>query len=464
MHRSLPFPVPDPGPVPTGAEAAAPPLHVVTSEAFQTLLERALHAGPADRLIGQFVDSPAATWRGTRLGVLRAGLAWQVLSGHLASEGWEVRGAVSLNQRREAPVTPILTALRLGESEWLELPKDLYLFLERNDPNAGPRPGAGPMRAVLHFDADFDYSPPSAGIRVFTAGDGIAFLESWFAATRRQNGLRGRSLRANGRLLESEGPAPEWERLFLAPEVRERLDFALRRFAAARDPRLAAAGLRARGGLILAGPPGNGKTSVGRLLAASSPCTFIWATPSDLADDDAVRELFELARWLAPAILFLEDLDLVAEGRARGFPSSALGQLMTELDGAPGDHPLFTIATTNRLAVIEEALRNRPGRFDQVIELGPPDARLRRRFLAARFRDCTLAETDLTWLGNRLDGASGAEIEEVCNAALFLAHEAASESPATAEPVAVTRTHLAEAVGLLRRQPDNPVAGFGKEA
>ncbi|HSM51026.1 MAG TPA: ATP-binding protein [Thermoanaerobaculia bacterium] len=463
MHRSLPFPQPAPGPVPVPleTEGTAPPLHHRSSAAFQSFLQRSLHAMPVDRLIGQFVDSPAGTWRGTQLGALRAALAWRALPAFLASEGWEALGSMSWQFRKETVEIPTLAALRLGESEWLELPNNLFVFLEQGACGEDRPPGSAAKRAVLHLVAFLECSPPHAEIRIYGDADGVPFLERWFAATRRENALRGRSLRADGRLLESEGPAPDWERLFLDPRVRERLDFALRRFAAARDPRLAAAGLRARGGLILAGPPGNGKTSVGRLLAATAPCTFLWATPSDLGDDDAVREVFALARWLAPAILFLEDLDLVAEGRGRGFTSSALGQLMTELDGAPGDHPLFTIATTNRLAVVEEALRNRPGRFDQVLELGPPDDGLRRRFLGARFRDRALAEPDLAWLSRRLDGASGAEIEEVCNAALFLAHEAAPSAPDVPEPVAVLRPHLEEALGLLRRKPDNATAGFG---
>ncbi|MCL4839617.1 MAG: hypothetical protein KJ058_16820, partial [Thermoanaerobaculia bacterium] len=172
MHRSLPFPQPAPGPVPAPleTEGAAPPLHQRSSAAFQSFLQRSLHAMPVDRLIGQFVDSPAGTWRGTQLGALRAALAWQALPAFLASEGWEALGSMSWQFRKETVEIPTLAALRLGESEWLELPNNLFVFLERRADGEDRPPGGRAKRAVLHLFAQLDCSPPHAEIRIYSDG------------------------------------------------------------------------------------------------------------------------------------------------------------------------------------------------------------------------------------------------------------------------------------------------------
>ncbi len=248
----------------------------------------------------------------------------------------------------------------------------------------------------------------------------------------------------------------EDERLFLPGLLRERLDFAVRRFTSPATQRL---GLRRRAGLILAGPPGTGKSSIGRELAESLSCTFLWVTPADLQKPDHVHEVFEIARWLAPTVIFLEDLDLIAQSRDRGFRNDLLGPLMNELDGAAGDQPILTIATTNRLEVVEEAVRNRPGRFDQILEIGPPDAETRRRLLGHRLRHVGVADEDLDWAVERLDGSTGAQIEEVANGAIAAA--VLEREGEAMERVEVLRVHLLCALDLVGRAPERRTAGFG---
>ena len=465
---SAPVPFQKPAESPFGRAAhASAPLYARTSETFERFVRKALTQPPLQRLIDGFLQCPTSAAHGVTVGTLRTALCWRALPDFLAAGGWEVLGSTAWNIGPEGRgSTPSFQMVRQSPTEWIEVPENLFVFLERygdGGERGAPVATEAPERAILHVVCD-PRGPMSATLELFAATARPEFFEAWFEHTRRDNPLRGRVLKANGRFLLTDGPEPDWDRVFLDETVRSRLDFALRRFAGGDRRKLAELGVRARGGVILAGPPGNGKTSIGRVLAATSPCTFLWATPGDLSDEDAVREVYELARWLSPCIVFLEDLDVIAEARGRFGASGSLRQLLTELDGAPGDHPILTIATTNRLSVVEEALRNRPGRFDQVLEVGPPDARVRHRFLTARLRDCTLAEGDLDWLVRRLDGASGAEIEEACNGALFLAHElAGKQGGATDAPLTITRGQLTEALEVLRRDPDAPVAGFGKE-
>jgi cell division protease FtsH len=150
------------------------------------------------------------------------------------------------------------------------------------------------------------------------------------------------------------------------------------------------------------------------------------------------RRFSARTRLLAPTVLFLENLDLLAHDRELGRAGGrALGELMNQLDGVGGDQHVFTLATTNRLEVVEKALRNRPGRFDRVIEVPPPDAASRLAFLRWRLGPHGLAEDDLAWLTQRTDGETGAALEELANTALFVALEGAEgQQPGPGEPAA----------------------------
>ena len=134
---------------------------------------------------------------------------------------------------------------------------------------------------------------------------------------------------------------------------------------------------------------------------------------------------------------------------------------MNQLDGVGGDHRVLTIATTNRLEVVEEAMRNRPGRFDQVIEVESPSADLRASYFEHRFRQCAIEPADLRYLVSKLDGATGAELEEIANVAI--ASALFEGGPAAPRPV-VRRSQIQLAISDLGRRPERSTAGFGAEA
>ncbi|MCL4806257.1 MAG: hypothetical protein KJ062_00450 [Thermoanaerobaculia bacterium] len=121
---------------------------------------------------------------------------------------------------------------------------------------------------------------------------------------------------------------------------------------------------------------------------------------------------------------------------------------------------MLTVATTNRLDVVEEAVRNRPGRFDEIIEIAPPDATLRLGLLRHRFRLCVVDESDLARIAERLDGATGAEIEEVSNRVITAS---LTRAGAAAERPVVSATDLDVALSDVRHRPRRPVPGFGGE-
>jgi cell division protease FtsH len=174
-------------------------------------------------------------------------------------------------------------------------------------------------------------------------------------------------------------------------------------------------------GLILKGKPGTGKTLICKVLAHLGDCTFIWVTPKHLTNSRSVSYLCELARELSPSILFLEDIDLYGESRSTNSNNCLLGELMNQLDGLVENHYVIVIATTNKIEGMEEALRNRPGRFDRVIDIPVPDFEGRLSMLEIYSKQYKLENVDLKAIANQTNGFTGAHIKELVTTAVIAA-------------------------------------------
>lgn len=428
---------------------SAVPIHRRQSEAFAKLVDIERGSSMTDRILSHFLGVEKPARLGSTLGPLRCGLAWSELPRFLEAEGWSVEGSFGVTPFGGEVGLPSLRRIELGGHERLDIPSNLCLFLSR-----------GPERLALQFEEEKGGGSIRIAIRVSSNNDDSALLESWFESVRQQNGLRGRCLFPSGKTLDRRG-LRDGELLFVSSDTRRRLDSARDRFLGSVSEHLLRLGVRQRVGLILSGAPGTGKTSLCRELSGALDCTFLWVTPGDFEDLADVGETYALARWLAPTVVVLEDLDMIAESRERGNQSRLLGELMNQLDGVGGDHRLLTIATTNRLDVVEEAIRNRPGRFDEVIEITSPDAALRLALLRHRFRLCEVVESDLACLAERLEGATGAVIEEVSNRVIAAS---LTHSGSTVERPVVSASDFDVALSDVRRRPNRVAAGFGADA
>ena len=185
------------------------------------------------------------------------------------------------------------------------------------------------------------------------------------------------------------------------------LTFAIQR------PALRALGLSTQKGLLFHGPPGTGKTHCIRYLAGCLPGhTTLLITSEEMG---ALPEYMTLARLLQPAMVVIEDADLIARDRsARGDACDEvlLNRLLNELDGLRERADVFFILTTNRPQTLEPALASRPGRIDQTIEFPLPDEPLRRRLVTLYARGLPLPAALAADLARRTDGASPAFIKE----------------------------------------------------
>jgi SpoVK/Ycf46/Vps4 family AAA+-type ATPase len=174
-------------------------------------------------------------------------------------------------------------------------------------------------------------------------------------------------------------------------------------------------------GLILKGIPGTGKSLLGKIICQNVDCTFIWVTPKYLTNSLNVSLICDLARELSPSVLFLEDIDLYGENRSLNSNNSLLGELMNRLDGLVENHYVIVIATTNQPDVLEEALRNRPGRFDRLLDIPLPDLDGRLKMLQLYTQNVKLEEMDLMEIASKTDKFTGAHIKELVNTATMLA-------------------------------------------
>ncbi len=177
---------------------------------------------------------------------------------------------------------------------------------------------------------------------------------------------------------------------------------------------LLAAGQHLKRGLLLYGPPGTGKTHTVRyLLGQMTGYTRLVLTGRSLA---AVGGVTDLARLLQPAVVVLEDVDLVAEDRSFGPASSpVLFDLLDAMDGAAPDADLLFLLTTNRADLLEPALAARPGRVDVAVEIALPDGPARQRLLALYGHNVPLmlTEEDLRLAVERTEGVTASFLREL---------------------------------------------------
>ncbi len=181
---------------------------------------------------------------------------------------------------------------------------------------------------------------------------------------------------------------------------------------------LAALGVRPARGVLLAGPPGCGKTLAARALATESRMNFLHVRPPTLLSrylgeaERAVAELFERARATAPALIFFDEFDALAPRRTGRDPTldRIVAQLLTEFDGLAGHPGVVVLAATNRPAAIDQAL-TRPGRFDVVVRFALPDAAARQAILAAHLKGrAASADVDTAVLAAATPDFSGADL------------------------------------------------------
>ena len=194
-----------------------------------------------------------------------------------------------------------------------------------------------------------------------------------------------------------------------------------------------AMGARIPKGVLLVGPPGTGKTLLAKAVAGEAGVQFLSISGSDFVElyvgvgAGRVRDLFEQAKKVAPAIIFIDEIDAVGRQRGSGLGGGhdereqTLNQLLVEMDGFGSNEGVIVMAATNRADILDNALL-RPGRFDRQVYVGLPDIRGREAILKIHAKDKQLAEdVDLNSIAKGTPGFAGADLENLMNEAALLA-------------------------------------------
>merc|ERR1719356_1146094 len=192
-------------------------------------------------------------------------------------------------------------------------------------------------------------------------------------------------------------------------------------------------GCRIPRGVILDGPPGTGKTLLAKAVAGEAGVPFISISGSEFVEmfvgvgASRVRDVFSQAKKNAPCIIFIDEIDAVGRQRGAGFAGGndereqTINQILVEMDGFEGNPGIITIAATNRVDVLDQALL-RPGRFDRKITVDLPDYKGRARILGVHARGKPLEpDVDLDAIARRTPGFSGAQLENLMNEAAISA-------------------------------------------
>ena len=284
------------------------------------------------------------------------------------------------------------------------------------------------------FVADKTYTPYDFILPLLVAG-GVLLL-AWTFIMARMNGAGGGNPMAQFGRARTVLGVPDNRKVTFEDvagadeekqELEEVVDFL-------RDPaKYTAMGARIPHGLLLVGPPGTGKTLLARATAGEAGVQFLSISGSDFVEmyvgvgASRVRDLFEQAKKLAPAIIFIDEIDAVGRKRGSGMGGGhdereqTLNQLLVEMDGFGTTEGIIVLAATNRPDILDPALL-RPGRFDRQIQVNRPDVKGREEILKVHAKSKRLDESvNLHTIARSTAGFTGADLSNLLNEAAILA-------------------------------------------
>jgi SpoVK/Ycf46/Vps4 family AAA+-type ATPase len=239
-------------------------------------------------------------------------------------------------------------------------------------------------------------------------------------------------------------------------EVKQQLELSL--LGPIRHPDLMKAfKVSARGGLLLYGPPGCGKTHIAKAVSGELGANFYQVGIADVLhrwlgeSERSIRAVFDTARRNAPCVLFFDEIDALGHKRSALSGSSGIrtvvNSLLEEFDSATSNNDgVYVLGATNAPWDVDPALR-RPGRFDRMIFVGLPDTQARSAIAQFHLRDRPLSGIDLTSIAKRTEGFSGADLAHVCDTATQLAM---ADSVRSGQVRPVTMTDVDAAIAQIR--------------
>jgi AAA+ superfamily predicted ATPase len=308
------------------------------------------------------------------------------------------------------------------------------------------QPPAAPSASAATDGFDWDHAEREVGSELPPP-----FVESGSAAGRVPTGPTADD--GSGAIIEQPGGRVTLADVGGLEDVKRRLEESF--LAPMRNADVARAfGKTLRGGLLLYGPPGCGKTFLARAVAGELGATFMSVTMTDVIGgfmgetEKNLKRIFDEARVQAPTVLFIDEIDSIGmrrgsmSGGGAGWLRQMVNELLLQLDSMSGNNDgLYVLAATNHPWDLDEALL-RPGRLDRSILVSPPDLAARASILRHHLKDRPIAGVDVEQLAAATDGFSGADLEHL---AVTASEKAMMESIARGSISPITMQHLATA-------------------
>ncbi len=243
-----------------------------------------------------------------------------------------------------------------------------------------------------------------------------AFAKAVQGIATNENFYRGKILELSSRLDIIDAGDRTWESVILPEEIKADIRANTIDFLGARD-KWARFGIPLKRGVLLAGEPGTGKTAICKAMMkeAGEEITCIIANAYSMDDEYYISTLYEIAQDLIPAIVFIEDIDMIGEDREEShrMHRSSLISLLAELDGIEEQRGIVTVATTNSLEALDKALSNRPSRFDRVIKLELPSLAERCELVNRLCKMIPLGEHLQDYIARKSENCTPAQVEEI---------------------------------------------------
>ena len=299
-----------------------------------------------------------------------------------------------------------------------------------------------PKKVALH-----KASPAQEILAAF--GPILLLMGVWYYFSKKMNPMMGKNNKPKHRMVKAEDIKETLNDFAGHDEIKEDvieyIDFL-------RDPKgLMALGGTVPKGVLMVGPPGNGKTLLARCIAGEAKVPFFTVSGSDFVEmfvgvgASRVRALFEDAKKHAPCIIFIDEIDAIGRQRGGGVGGGnderhqTLDQILVEMDGFDQTSGVFVIAATNRADILDKALL-RPGRFDQQVTVGMPDLDARKKILTVHMKGKKLGEgVSIDHIANSSWNFSGAALKGLLNRATILMYkrivDAEKRKLAKVEPV-----------------------------
>lgn len=262
-------------------------------------------------------------------------------------------------------------------------------------------------------------------------------------------------------------PNVEWEDIGGLQQVKEELAEAIE-WPLKHADLFTEANVQPPKGILLYGPPGTGKTMIAKAVAATSEANFISIKGPELISkwvgesEKGVREVFRKARQAAPCVVFFDEIDAIAprRGGSEGdghATERVISQMLTELDGLEDLKGVVVIGATNRPDIIDEALL-RPGRFDRILEVPPPDKDARKQIFHIHTKKKPLeSDVNLDKLVEMTEGMTGADVAALVNAAAMTAIKEHVRQKSGSK-LKVSMKHFETALNKIKKKSGNRIA------